>query len=101
MAISIIQRDEISYSSKTEILIGVEDFKKTMSRDEIMNICDNINLRDPESYNHDDASANLLWHARKELEHFQNNLSQLAVSTVTRTLDEASVQTKCRSRARL
>ena len=79
---------------------GHEDFRKTMSRDDFMNICANKALRDLESYNHDEASADPLWHSRKLLEHFQKNISQLAVPTGTSALDEASVRTKCRSRAR-
>ena len=42
-----------------------------MSRDDFMTIRANISLRDPESYNHDEASADPLWHSRKLLEHFQ------------------------------
>lgn len=100
MAMSIVQFNDISYYWKTEMFTGHEDFKRTMSRDDFMNIRANIELRDPESYNHDEASADPLWHSRKLLEHFQKNISQLAVPTGTSALDEASVRTKCRSRAR-
>jgi hypothetical protein len=36
-----------------------------------MTIFANIERPDPESYNHDEASANPLWHKSKLLEHFQ------------------------------
>jgi Transposase IS4 len=57
MPFSIAQLNDISYYWKTDMFTGHEDFKKTMSRDTFMNICASIELRDPESYNHDEACS--------------------------------------------
>ena len=42
MAMSITQMNDISYYQKIEMLAGHEDFERTMSRDNFMNICTNI-----------------------------------------------------------
>ena len=57
MAISIVQMNGIQYYWKQEMFTGHVDFKETMSRNDFKIIRGNIELRDPDIYNHDEASA--------------------------------------------
>lgn len=100
MAMSILQLNDISSYWRTGMFLGHDDFKSTMSRDDFQNIRANIILREPGTYNHTEVSADPLWHSRKLLDHFQKNIASVAVPTGTTALDEASVRTKCRSKAR-
>ena len=76
-------------------------FQKSLTFLEILlqNIRTNLALRDPKNYSHAEASADPLWHSRKLLEHFQRNITKVAVPIGTSALDEASVPTKARSTA--
>ena len=44
MEISIVQMNDMSYYWKKEMFTGHEDFKRTVSRDDFMNICANNQL---------------------------------------------------------
>lgn len=100
MAMSILQLNDISSYWRSGMFSGHDDFKHTMSRDDFQNIRANIMLRESGSYNHTEVSTDPLWHSRKLLDHFQKNIACVAVPTGTIALDEASVRTKCRSKAR-
>ena len=99
MATSLVKMNDLKSYWKKEMFAGHRDFKETMSRDDFLFIRSNIVLRDPDDYSHEEASSDPLWHSRKILNHFQKNVSQIAVPMGTSALDEAGVRTKARTKA--
>lgn len=96
LAMSIIRINDIKNYWRSDMFCGQRDFQETMSRENFMNIRSNLVLRDPNQYDHEVASADPLWTCRALLEHFQKNISTIAVPTGTSALDEAGVRTKAR-----
>ena len=82
-----------------DMFSGQADFKDTMSKHMFTGIRSNILLCNPDLYLHDEASHDPLWHSRKMLEHFQKNLSNIAVPMGCSALDEAGFGTKARTKA--
>ena len=100
LAMSITQFNAIEEYWQQGMFCGSSDFKNVMSRDDFMAICGSVNLRDPDSYNHDEASADPLCHTRKMMEHLEKNIATIAVPVGTSALDENTARTKARTRAR-
>ena len=99
MATSLLQFNSLKEYWSGKVFAGHDDFKKTMSRDDFLHIRSNLVFCHPASYLHSQASTDPLWHVRKLLEHFQKNISAIAVPLGTSALDEASIGTKAKSRA--
>ena len=57
-------------------------------------------MKNPEAYNHNEASADLLHHSRQLIEDFMKNAAKIAVPIGTSALDENTALTKARSRAK-
>ena len=100
MAMSIIKINDLKHYWRRDMFAGHPDFVSVMSRDDFLSIRANVVLRDSTTYTHEEASTDPLWHSRKFMEHFQKNASKIAVPMGTSALDEASVRTKARTKAR-
>ena len=100
LATSIIHLNDLKSYWCQDLFSGHSDFRMTMVRDDFLQIRSNLVLRDPASYDHQEASQDPLWHSRKLLEHFEQNTVKVAVPTGTSALDEASIRTKARTTAR-
>ena len=100
LAMSLIPFNAITNYWSENLFSGHIDFKETLPRDQFTTIRANITLCNPSLYEHDVASHDPLWHSRKMLEHFQKNISKIAVPMGCSALDEAGFGTKARTRAK-
>ena len=99
LAMSLIPFNAITNYWSEYLFSGHKVFKETMPRYKFQTIRANITLYNPSLYEHDEASHDPLWHSRKMLEHFQKNISKIAVPLGCSVLDEAGFGTKALTRA--
>ena len=99
MAMSLVNMNTIDSYWRDDMFMGQKDFKETMSRPKFTAIRSNLTLCNPTLYDHEEASKDPLWHSRKLLEHFQRNISKIAVPLCASALDEAGFGSKARTKA--
>lgn len=99
LAMSLLQFNDLDEYWKNNMFQGHKDFKKTMSRDDFMRIRSHLKLRPPE-YLYDSATNDPLWHSRSLMEYFMKQIASIAVPIGTSALDENTVRTKARTKAK-
>lgn len=100
MAMSIVSFNDTAEYWRSNMFTGHSDFINAMSRDDFCHIRSCVVLKNPEAYDHDEASADPLHHSRRLIEHFMKNAAKIAVPIGTSALDENTARTKARSRAK-
>jgi len=95
---SLVRYNMINWLDK--LFKGHDAFKGTMLRKRFQTIHSNIVFADPDGYNHELASADLMWHLCNFLDHFMKNLSAVAVPVGASALDECTARTKAHIKAK-
>ena len=96
MAMSIVSFNDTAEYWRSSMFTGHSDFINAMSRDDFCHIRSCVVLKNPEAYDHDEASADPLHHSRRLIEHFMKNAAKIAVPIGTSALDENTARTKAR-----
>ena len=100
MAMSIIQLNDMKDYWSTKMFLGCEMFTKTMARDRFLAIRSRIQIKVPGTYTHDQSHTDPLWMFRSLMNSFLKNSTSIAVGTGALALDENTVRTKARTKAR-
>ena len=100
LATSIVGMNRLKQYWSTKMFLGHKDFQRTMSRDTFLRIRTHLSLVCPNSVTAAEKSKDPLWHSRQLLEEFTKNCTLIAVHEGTAALDEASLATKARTKAK-
>ena len=98
MAMSLVHFSDMKEYWAEGLFQGVADFKTTMSRAWFQYI--RANIRFYVEYDNKKADEDPLYHSRSIMQQFSANASKVAVPGAVMTLDENSIPTKARTKAR-
>lgn len=99
LGMSLVQYNDIDEYWKNGMFQGHGDFKKVMSRDDFSTIRSHVKLRPP-NHNHESLIGDPLWHSRSTMDYFLKQAAAVAVPIGTCALDENTVRTKARTKAK-
>ncbi|RLN37861.1 hypothetical protein BBJ28_00000464, partial [Nothophytophthora sp. Chile5] len=100
MAMSLCPMTDIKEFWSTKLFLGQRDISDTMSRSRFQSIRASLVVHPPELLEEERLRQDPLWHSRNLLQHFQQKFASVAVPYGVSSLDENSVRTKARTRAK-
>ena len=97
---SLLRFNSITEYWQNGLFVGNDDFKRVMSRDDFTQICSKLGFRPNENVELPEKSKNPLWHSCQMITVLQKHCANLAVPLGTAAIDENTVRTKARTKAR-
>jgi len=100
IAMSLVQIGSIKQYWETKCFSGHGDFRDTMSRNDFQDIRGAIQFHPSDCFDAATIEKDPLYHSRTILNHFQKQCASVAVPCGTSALDENSIRTSARTKAK-